>query len=209
MTTAGGALIGAKFGGPLGAAIGAGVGAAAGLVRLFIKGATQKAREKIKALYGVNIPDRGLLQQIVETAKQSFGSNLDVAIRSPQIRDLIELYAMSTGQSTSGLPTTVKPLRLVQQGGSLFQQAGGGASLHRVIGGTPSNAGSVVIRLDGQATTALLRGEAVQAIAAKPRTVQSANHDGDPGERGSARVTEPPGESGVVDDVRFGAPPSR
>jgi hypothetical protein len=32
-----------------------------------------------------------------------------------------------------------------------------------------------VIRLDGPATTALLRGEAVQAIAGNPRTVQSAS----------------------------------
>jgi hypothetical protein len=82
---------------------------------------------------------------------------------------------MSTGQSTSGLPATMKPLSLVQQGGSLFQQAKGGASLDRISVGTPSNAGQVVIRLDGPATTALLRGEAVQAIAQNPRTVQSAN----------------------------------
>jgi hypothetical protein len=41
--------------------------------------------------------------------------------------------------------------------------------------GTPSNAGPLVIKLDGPATTALLRGEAVQAIADNPRTVQSAS----------------------------------
>jgi hypothetical protein len=33
----------------------------------------------------------------------------------------------------------------------------------------------MVIRLDGPATTALLRGEAVQAIADNPRAVQSAS----------------------------------
>ena len=57
-TTGGGALIGAKFGGPLGAAIGAIAGFAAGMVRLFIKGAVEKARQKIKDLYGVDIPDK-------------------------------------------------------------------------------------------------------------------------------------------------------
>ena len=30
----------------------------AGAVRIFVKGATEKAREKIKALYGVDISDK-------------------------------------------------------------------------------------------------------------------------------------------------------
>ncbi len=187
MTTAGGALIGFKFGGPIGAAIGASIGAVAGIVRLFIKGATEKAREKIKAIYGVDISDKAILRQIVETAKQGFGGNLDVAIRSPQIRDLIELYAMATGQSIAGLPPTVRPVSLAQQGGSLYQQPGfsngsplpslGGLpinGLDRISAGTPQNAGPIVIQLDGEATTALLRGEAVQAIAENPRVVQGA-----------------------------------
>ena len=120
-TTGGGALIGAKFGGPLGALIGGIAGFAAGMVRLFIKGAVEKARQKIKDLYGVDIPDKAVLQQIVDTAKQSFGGNLDMAIRTQQIRDLIQLYAMSTGQATKGMPATVHPLDLVQKGGSLYQ----------------------------------------------------------------------------------------
>ncbi len=110
-----------------------------------------------------------------------------MAIRSPQIRDLIELYAMATGQSTAGLPATVRPVSLVQQGGSLYQQSGfsngsplpslGGLptiGLDRISAGTPQNAGPIVIQLDGPATTALLQGEAVQAIADNPRVVQSA-----------------------------------
>jgi hypothetical protein len=184
-TTAGGALIGFKYGGPLGAAIGAGIGFAAGIVRLFVKGAQEKAREKIKATYGVDISDKGLLKQIVDIAKQGFGGNLDVAIRGQQIRDLVELYAMSTGQKPTGMPGTVRPLDLVQSGGSLFQSSGfangtalpglgGLPTLDRIGGGVASGAGGVVIQLDGPATTALLRGEAVQAIADNPRAVQGA-----------------------------------
>ena len=171
-TTAGGALIGAKFGGPMGAAIGAAIGFAAGIVRLFVKGAQEKAREKIKALYGVDISDKGILKQIVDTAKSAYGGNLDLAIRSAQIRDLIQLYAMSTGQKPTGMPGNVTALSLVQTGGSLFQAPsfsngsplpglGGPLSLDRIGGGTPSGAGQIVIQLDGPATTALLRGEAV------------------------------------------------
>jgi hypothetical protein len=152
MTTAGGALIGFKYGGPLGAAIGAGAGFVAGLVRLFVKSAEEKAREKIKALYGVDISDKGVLKQIVDTAKQAFGGNLDMAIRSQQVRDLIQLYAMSTGQPTRGMPATVHPLDIVQTGGSLYQSPGysngtalpglgGLPTLDTIAGGVASGAG--------------------------------------------------------------------
>ena len=41
-------------------------GFVAGMVRKFIKGAVEKAREKIKNLYGVDISDKAVLQQIVD-----------------------------------------------------------------------------------------------------------------------------------------------
>jgi hypothetical protein len=133
-----------------------------------------------------HIPDKGVLQQIVDTAKQSYGGNLDMAIRTAQIRDLIQLYAMSTGQATKGMPATVHPLDLVQKGGSLYQSPGysNGASLpgmgglptlDGIGGGVASGAGPVVIQLDGPATTSLLRGEAVNAIASNPRVVAGAS----------------------------------
>ncbi|MCC6389147.1 MAG: hypothetical protein IT167_00995 [Bryobacterales bacterium] len=156
MTTAGGAMIGAKFGGPIGAAIGAIAGFAAGIVRLFVKGAEDKAKEKIKALYGVDIHDKALLKQIVDTAKSAFGGNLDMAIRSPQIRDLIQLYAMTTGQTPIGMPQSVTPLSLAQTGGALYQTTqyqngtalsglAGLPSLDQVGGGVATNAGGTIV----------------------------------------------------------------
>jgi len=123
--TAGGALagwnIGRYFGNPLlGAAIGAGVGLLSGIVRLFVKGASEKARQKIKDLYGVDISDKAVLQQILDIAKQAYGGNIDMAIRTQQVRDLIQLYAMSTGQQTKGMPATMQLLNLAQRGGSLY-----------------------------------------------------------------------------------------
>jgi len=184
-TTAGGAMIGFKYGGGVGAAIGAAVGFTAGIIRLFVKGATDKARAKVKAIYGVDISDKGVLKQIVDTAKQAYGGDLDLAIRGAQIRELVLTYAMMTGQKTSGIPTAPRALSLVQSGGSLYESAGyvNGAQQSSISGlstfsrsdrGTSSSSAPVVIKLDGPATTALLRGEAVQAIADNPRTVQSA-----------------------------------
>ncbi len=175
MTTAGVAMIGFKYGGPLGAAIGAGVGAVAGLVRLFVKGAQEKAREKIKATYGVDISDKGVLKQIVDIAKQGFGGNLDMAIRSQQIRDLVELYALSTGQSTSGLPATVRPVSLLQQGGGLFQSSSGGLTLDRIGGGAPSPAaGPTVINITVPGAKEFFEKETVRVVVENPRAVQSA-----------------------------------
>jgi hypothetical protein len=157
-TTGGGALIGFKFGGPLGAAVGAWIGLWAGIARSFVKGAQEKAREKIKSTYGIDIADKGVLKQIVEMAKSSYGGNIDMAIRAQPVRELIQLYAMSTGQKTTGMPGTMSPLSLVQTGGSLFQSpqynngtpipsSGGIRGLDKIGGGTPSNAGVIVIPL--------------------------------------------------------------
>ena len=74
----------------------------------------------------------------------------------------------------------------MQSGGSLYQSPGysngaalpgmgGLPSLDRIGGGVASGAGPVVIQLDGPATTSLLRGEAVQAIASNPRVVAGAS----------------------------------
>jgi hypothetical protein len=184
-TTAGGAMIGFKYGGGVGAAIGAAVGFTVGIIRLFMKGATDKARAKVKAIYGVDISDKGVLKQIVDTAKQAYGGDLDLAVRGAQIRELVMTYAMMTGQKTSGIPTAPRALSLVQSGGSLYESAGyvngalqssisGFSTFSRSDGGASSGSAPVVIKLDGPATTALLRGEAVQAIADNPRTVQNA-----------------------------------
>ena len=125
--------------------------------------------------------------QIVEMAKQGFGGNLDMAIRTPQIRDLIELYAMSTGQSTGGLPTTMRPVSLVQTGGALFQQPGfsqggplpsfGGLSsigLDRIGAGNPANAGPMVINITVPGAKEFLEKETVRVVVENPRAVQSA-----------------------------------
>ena len=175
MSTAGGAILGWQFGGPIGAAIGAGVGAVAGLVRLFVKGAQEKAREKIKATYGVDIREKNILAEIVRIAKQAFGGNLDMAIRSPQIRDLVELYALSTGQSTSGLPAAMRPVSMLQQGGSLFQQSSSGFSLDRIGSGAPSSgAGPMVINITVPGAREFFEQETVRVVVNNPRAVQSA-----------------------------------
>jgi tape measure domain-containing protein len=176
-----GAKIG-SIGGPLGAGIGAAVGGGIALLSMLRKSPEQKAREAIKSAYGVDIWDKGILAQVAQTAQGAFGGNFALAVQSPQIRELIQLWSQMTGQKAVGMPAQAQPLSVAQSGGSLYQQpnssngmpmplVGGGM----ISGGVASNAPtSLVIRLDGAATTDLLRGEAVQAVVDNPRASQSA-----------------------------------
>jgi hypothetical protein len=181
--TASGALIGLKFGGPVGALIGGAIGAGIGFVRLFIKGAEQKAIDKIKALYNVNI-SKDLATSIVGTAKQSFGGDLDLAIRSTQIRELIELYAMSTGQKWGFRPTQPALVSLEESGGSIFQNPAyrNGSMLPSLGGSIPSlsvaapGPTTIVVQnvISGDDVGAYLDGRVVTTVARNPQVVQAA-----------------------------------
>ncbi|MGC4052938.1 MAG: hypothetical protein QM757_26725 [Paludibaculum sp.] len=184
-TTAGGALIGAKFGGPIGAVIGAAVGFTAGLVRLFIKGAEEKMIEKVKAKFGVTV-DRSFAKTLVEQSK-AYGS-IDLFLSAQQTRDMIWLYAEMTNQKNkSGLvDNTPRGVFLQQQGGSIYQSgvySGGQAygygsslpSIGTLLPMTPQNV-YVSIQADGQATSDLMKGEAVNFINNNPRVIQAASN---------------------------------
>jgi hypothetical protein len=97
-----------------------------------------------------------------------------MAIRSPQVRDLVELYALSTGQSTAGLPATMRPVSMLQQGGSLFQQSSSGLTLDRIGGGSPSGAGPIVVNITVPGAREFFEQETVRVVVNNPRAVQSA-----------------------------------
>jgi hypothetical protein len=152
---------------------------------MFIKGAQEKARQKIKDLYGVDISDKAILQQIVDTAKQKYGGNLDMAIRTQEIRDLVSLYAMSTGQPTRGMPAGITPVSFMESGGSLFQapgyqngtalpSQGGPLSLDRIGAGVGSTTIVVNNQLPADQVGAYMEGKVVTTILNVPRASQQA-----------------------------------
>lgn len=175
-TAAGGALIGAKFGGPIGAAIGAAVGLTAGLVRNLFKSANEKAREKIKAIYGVDISSKDILGQVVSIAKQSFGGDLEVAIRSKDVQDLVELYALSTGQSARGLAAKMQPVTLSTSGGVTGILANYSNGQPVTVGASQAGPTIIQVTLDGASSAAFLQGQTVNAIESNPRSVATANN---------------------------------
>jgi hypothetical protein len=121
---AGGAAIGYSTGGAMGAVVGALAGAEIGVIEwaLGIESPENEAKRLIKELYGVKADD-GLVNQIVALAKQKYSGNVGMAVRDPDVRKTIELYAASQGQKMPLSASTPRGGSLVQQGGGLYQEA--------------------------------------------------------------------------------------
>jgi hypothetical protein len=190
--TAGGAELGFKYGGPVGALVGAGVGALTGGIKSLIgKGDRQHAKDLVKQVYGMSIND-ATADQIVQIAKQSYGSQIDVAVRSSQVRDLLKLYAQATGQKSAEdqfVQSQVHSASFVESGGRLQQQAiydNGNAYSYSsplsVYGGVQTSPlstfapnqgvfnGNLQINLNGQSASDALAGQVVRV--ATPSFVQ-------------------------------------
>jgi vacuolar-type H+-ATPase subunit H len=126
MGAAGGAEIGFQMGGPLGALIGgvAGFGIGMGEKLAGIESPQKKAHDDIKQIYGVDIPQNsGTIKQVVSIAQSQFGGDIAVAVRSPNVRQLVLLYSEATGQKMPLSASTPYAGSLVESGGNLYQQA--------------------------------------------------------------------------------------
>jgi hypothetical protein len=184
-----GSKIGA-LGGPLGAVIGGGAGLLAGIGMMLagVESPEKHAHKLIQQIYGVNIPEKsGVISQIVQMSQQ-YGGSISMTVRTPQARQLIELYAMSVGQPNKLFQESVHSAGLVQAGGKLNQALsyfnGSGYSYQSSLptlgpsAGTiptsnPYSGGGFNIQLDGPATTALLSGQV--AKVATPQFVAQQN----------------------------------
>jgi hypothetical protein len=195
---AGGAAIGFTYGGPLGAAIGAGVGFGIGVGEKIagVKSPAREAHDDIKQVYGVDIPpNSGTVKQVVELARSQFGGSISVAVRSPSVRQLVMLYSEATGQKMPLSAATPYAGSLVEQGGSLYQQASfqnnswntyasNLPTLGGIVGGTfptPGGAGAggttIALNINGQPITPEFVTDQSMAAqgASYGRTQQAAN----------------------------------
>jgi len=122
--TLGGAAIGFQMGGPLGAAIGGGVGLGIGLGEKIagVESPENEAKRLIKSLYGVSI-DTSMAKKIVSIAQSKYAGHVSIAVRDPDVRKMLELYAQGTGQKMPLSATTPRGGSLAEQGGNLYQQA--------------------------------------------------------------------------------------
>ncbi len=194
---AGGALIGMGIGGPLGAAIGAGVGFAVGLGELIagVEPQWKEAERLVKQTYGIAI-DRRTGQQIADIANQKYAGHVSIAVRDPDVRKMLQLYADSTGQKSSLFLDVVHSASLIETGGRLNQglsyyngagysyaSAAGLPTLGPSAGVIPTGnpfygGGPVVVSLDANQTVDLWRTGTTAAIAGDPRSIAAASLSG-------------------------------
>lgn len=157
--------IGAGFG-PVGLAI---VGAAAGvgaLVGLFRKSPEDKVREAIKKTYAVEIRDKETLREIYGIARQ-YGS-IAAGILTPQVRELVELYSLTSGQA-GNFPKKLAPVSLMQSGGSIYSLPSfsngisSGAPMALASGGSTRTQTAINVNLDGAPVKSLVLETVVSA----------------------------------------------
>jgi hypothetical protein len=123
---AGGAAVGFQYGGPIGAAVGAVAGTLAGLGEMAagVESPSNKAKRLVMSTYHINIPN-SVADQIAALAKSKYASQVGLAVRSPEVRQMLGLYAAGTGQAGKFPQSADIPHggSLANQGGTLFQQA--------------------------------------------------------------------------------------
>jgi hypothetical protein len=197
----GGAMIGFSVGGPIGALIGGAIGAGIGLgEKLFgVETPENEAKRLVKQIYGLSINDT-TAKQIAALAKQSYGGQVSVAVRSSEGRQLLQLYAESTGQKSMLFLNDPHSVNLTQTGGALYQQAvynNGtpyiyssnlpvmGPAGTQIPTGNPF-AGGVTVMVSAEQTANLWATGVAAGIASNPRQVSAAAVNG--GLASSSRV---------------------
>lgn len=122
--TLGGAGIGFSVGGPLGAGIGAAVGLGIGVGEMAagVETPRNQAKRLANQLYHIAI-NNTTADQIVNIANQSYGGSVSRAMRAPEVRHMLGLFAAGTGQSFAQGFNEPHGASLVESGGALAQQA--------------------------------------------------------------------------------------
>jgi hypothetical protein len=117
-STAGFAEAGFIAGGPIGALIGGAIGAIAGGIRMAISTKSDQMRQLIQQTYGVAIPKgSAILDQIMKITNDQFGGSIHTAVYSLPIRQMIQLYALATGQNARGIVAQPVASQFAQSGG--------------------------------------------------------------------------------------------
>lgn len=174
----GGAGVGFAYGGPLGAAIGAGAGLLIGAGEMIagVESPRNEAKRLVTSMYHISI-NNSTADQIVNIANQTYAGHVSIAVRSPEVRRMLGLYAAGTGQAglyNQGV-TQQHGASLVESGGNLFQQATyqygqaytygsnlpvyGGSPTH--VLGAPGGGVQLSLNIAGQDAAKFLQGNVV------------------------------------------------
>jgi hypothetical protein len=174
--------------GPIGWIAAAGVGAAIAIIGLLKKSDTAHARDLVKQMYGIDIRNQQVLAEIVQIAKQKYGGAISIAVASPEVQQLVNLYAATQGMGVVG-PRPMYPATLAQSAGGLQLQPtysngqlvsspyAGTTTQQWATAGMLQNALSqnLLVQLDPHAASQLFAGQVVNVINGNPTVVGNAN----------------------------------
>jgi hypothetical protein len=171
-----GAAGGFLVAGPIGAAVGASIGL--GEMLAGVQSPRNEAKQLVKQTYGIGISNAEA-DKIVDIANQSYAGRVSIAVRSPEVRQMLGLYAAGTGQAAGqaramsadtphGASFVETGGRLTQQStyqyGAAFTQASAFPVMGSVPGGTYPGGGGpsqVSLNLSGSSVDAFIRGQMV------------------------------------------------
>ncbi len=128
--------LGALFSNPWSAVIGGGIVAGLAIWNHFRHGTEKKLRQTIRNVYGVDVREMQVLQQIKALGEQAFGRGqvshrlLDT-IRLEPVKPLVQSYAESTGQTARGLLTAAQLGDPNWVGNRFIREAASGAGSRR------------------------------------------------------------------------------
>src|SRR5215471_124847 len=174
--------------GPIGWIVAGAIGASIGLMGLLKESDTTHARKLIKQMYGIDINNISVLRQVVQIAKQKYGGAISLAVASPEVQQLINLYAASQGAGAVG-PRPMYPSLYTQTGGALTlqpQYSNGQVVASPYAGTTTTQYAnwlaynqqqptSMYIQLDPNLARDLFAGQVVDVLNSNPTVVGNAN----------------------------------
>ena len=140
----------------------------------------------MKAQYGITV-DKSFASQLWQQIKTTYAGNVDVGIASPQIRELLELYAWTTGQNGAAASVAkARPVSMVQNSSGVYQMptiangqiygTSGGAlpvASAASLGLGGGGAMNVHISLNGDSAAKALQGEVVNVASSSPSVFSS------------------------------------
>jgi hypothetical protein len=111
----------------------------------------------------------------LDLAKQKYAGHVSIAVRDPDVRKMIELYAAGTGQKVPLSGSTPRAASIVEQGGRAYQaptyQYGQAyaysSSLPTAGGGSPMmwpGQSQIVLNVNGQSAADLLEGRIASTV---------------------------------------------